>query len=74
MARRIDRAPQPTRSAPPRRRRTRSAATARRLAGSVQVPQPRDSTADDTRSEHPIMHWVLVTDENGRTHPEVRWL
>lgn len=73
MARRIDRAPQPTHSAPPHRRRTRSSA-ARRLAAPVQVPQPRDSIADDTRSEHPIMHWVLVTDENGRTHPEVRWL
>lgn len=73
MARRIDRAPKPTRSAPRHRRRTRSAATARRLAGPVQVPQPRE-TADATRSEHPIMHWVLVTDENGRTYPEARWL
>lgn len=73
MARRIDRAPKPTRSAPHRRRRTRSAATARSLAGPVQVPQPREN-ADATRSEHPIMHWVLVTDENGRTYPETRWL
>ncbi|MEE2039806.1 hypothetical protein Q8791_21535 [Nocardiopsis sp. CT-R113] len=76
MARRTDRAPQPTRSATPRRRIRPTAAT-RRLSGlspePVHVPQPRED-ADAIASEHPIMHWVLVTDDNGRTRPEARWL
>ena len=76
MARRTDRAPHLTRSttAP---RRTRSAAASRRLSGlapePAQVPVPRED-ADKTPSEHPIMHWVVVTDEMGRTRPEARWL
>lgn len=57
--------------------RNRPEAETRRLAGltttPVNVPQPRDS-ADTTRSGHPIMHWVMVTDDNGRTRPEARWL
>lgn len=73
MARRTDRAPQPTRSAPHRHEHTRSAATAHRLSAPLNVPQPREN-AEAIRSEHPIMHWVLVTDENGRTYPESRWL
>ena len=76
MARRTDRAPQPTRSATPRRR-IRTATATRRLSGltpePAHVPQPREN-ADAIASEHPIMHWVLVTDDNGRTRPEVRWL
>jgi hypothetical protein len=39
----------------------------------VHVPQPRED-ADAIASEYPIMHWVLVTDHNGRTRPEARWL
>ncbi|MBE2998147.1 hypothetical protein IDM40_05415 [Nocardiopsis sp. HNM0947] len=74
MARRTERAPQPTRSHT--RRSTRSAATTRRLSGlgsgPAAVPQPRED-ADRISSGHPIMHWVLVTDENGRTRPEARW-
>ncbi|WP_159945519.1 MULTISPECIES: hypothetical protein [unclassified Nocardiopsis] len=76
MARRTDRAPQPARSLTTRRT-VRSATRARRLSGlapePVQVPQPRED-ADAITSGHPIMHWVLVTDENGRRRPEARWL
>ncbi|WP_026126882.1 hypothetical protein [Nocardiopsis xinjiangensis] len=75
MARRTERAVQPARSHA--RRRTRAAATTRRLSGSVggpaAVPQPRED-ADRISSQHPIMHWVLVTDDDGRTRPEARWL
>lgn len=75
MARRTDRAPQPTRLTT--RRHARSSAGTRRLSGlahePVHLPQPRVD-ADATASEHPIMHWVLVTDENGRRRPEARWL
>jgi hypothetical protein len=57
--------------------RTRPEAETRRLAGltttPVNVPQPRD-TADSMSSGHPIMHWVMVTDDNGRARPEARWL
>lgn len=74
MARRMERAVQPTRSHA--RRPVRSTATARRLSGlggdSATVPQPRED-ADRINSEHPIMHWVLVTDDHGRTRPEARW-
>lgn len=74
MARRTERAVQPTRSHT--RRRTRSAATTRRLSGlgdgPAAVPQPRED-ADRISSKHPIMHWVLVTDDHGRTRPEARW-
>lgn len=76
MARRTDHAPRPSRSLTARRR-NRSAAESRRLAGlapqPTQVPRPRED-ADATTSEHPIMHWVLITDESGRTRPEARWL
>lgn len=76
MAPSSDRAPHPTRSTTTRRRR-RSAAGTHRLtglgAGPAHVPQPRED-ADATRSEHPIMHWVLTTDDNGRLRPEARWL
>ncbi|MFJ9557900.1 hypothetical protein ACIRPH_29180 [Nocardiopsis sp. NPDC101807] len=76
MARWTDRAPHPTRSATPRRR-IRPAAATRRLSGltpePVHVPQPRED-ADAIASDYPIMHWVLVTDHNGRTRPEARWL
>ena len=77
MARRTEHAPNLSRSATPRRR-TRSAAANRRLAGvaapaPTQVPLPREDV-DATPSEHTIMHWVLVTDDNGRTRPEARWL
>ncbi|MFD6950925.1 MULTISPECIES: hypothetical protein [unclassified Nocardiopsis] len=76
MARRTDRAPQPARSITPRRR-TRSSAGTRRLAGlaaePVHVPRPRED-ADTVTSGHPIMHWVMVTDENGRNCPQARWL
>lgn len=75
MARRTERAVQPTRSHA--RRRMRTAATARRLSGlgegPARVPQPRED-ADRISSEHPIMHWVLATDDDGRTRPEARWL
>ncbi|PDP87565.1 hypothetical protein CQJ94_10955 [Glycomyces fuscus] len=76
MARKTDRAPHPTRFSTTRRRFPFSAGT-QRLSGlatePVHVPQPRED-ADATTSRHPIMHWVLVTDENGRSRPEVRWL
>ncbi|SIO90703.1 hypothetical protein BQ8420_28015 [Nocardiopsis sp. JB363] len=59
------------------RRRSRSTAESRRLAGlapqPAQVPSPRDD-ADATTSEYPIIHWILITDESGRTRPEARWL
>ena len=55
----------------------RTAATARRLSGlgegPAHLPQPRED-ADRISSEHPIMHWILVTDDDGRTRPEARWL
>ncbi len=76
MARWTDPAPRPSRSLTTRRR-NRSAAQSRRMAGlapqPTQVPRPRED-ADATTSEHPIMHWVLITDESGRTRPEARWL
>ncbi|MFD6097346.1 hypothetical protein ACFVWN_23250 [Nocardiopsis flavescens] len=76
MARRTDRAPHPTLSADARRH-ARSAEEDLRLAGltpdAVSVPRPREN-ADAISSGHPIMHWVLVTDETGRTRPEARWL
>ncbi len=37
------------------------------------VPRPRENV-DAISSGHPIMHWVLATDEAGRTRPEARWL
>lgn len=76
MARRTEHAPNLTRPTTARRR-TRSTAAERRLSGlapePAQVPLPRED-AEATRSEHPITHWVLVTDDNGRTRPEARWL
>ncbi|MGW5876627.1 hypothetical protein ACWFMI_08770 [Nocardiopsis terrae] len=76
MARSTEPGPHLTRSVTTPRR-ARSAATSRRLAGLAPepalVPKPRED-ADTTTSEHPIMHWVLVTDDNGRTRPEARWL
>ncbi|CAL9485378.1 hypothetical protein SUDANB121_03142 [Nocardiopsis dassonvillei] len=76
MARRTDRAPHPTRSADARRH-MRSPEETLRLAGlapdAVSVPLPREN-ADTITSGHPIMHWVSVTDETGRTRPEARWL
>ncbi|MFL1381044.1 MULTISPECIES: hypothetical protein [unclassified Nocardiopsis] len=76
MARRTDRAPHPTRSADARRR-TRSTEETLRMSGlapdAVSVPRARES-ADAISSGHPIVHWVLVTDETGRTRPEARWL
>ncbi len=78
MARRTENGPHLSHSttAP---RRTRSTAASRRLSGLAPepalVPRPRTDHEDtDTTSEHPIMHWVLVTDESGRTRPEARWL
>lgn len=79
MARRTENGPHLTRSVTTSRR-TRSAAASRRLSGLAPepalVPKPRtdQENADTTTSEHPIMHWVLVTDDNGRTRPEARWL
>ncbi|WP_285733237.1 hypothetical protein [Nocardiopsis sp. ATB16-24] len=76
MAHRTDRAPRPAHSVTTRRR-IRTSAETRRLSGlplePAPVPQPRED-ADAIASEHPIMHWVLVTDENGRSRPEARWL
>jgi hypothetical protein len=79
MARRTEHGPHLSRSstAP---RHTRSASASRRLSGLAPepalVPKPREDleSTDTTTSEHPIMHWVLVTDHNGRTRPEARWL
>lgn len=74
MARRTDRAPRLARSTTDRRSSRTTPGTRRRLTNrSACVPQPRGG-ADSTRSRHPIMHWVMVTDENGRTRPEARWL
>ncbi|NYH52769.1 MULTISPECIES: hypothetical protein [Nocardiopsis] len=74
MARRTDRAPKPARSITARRHIRPSTGT--RPSGLVpepaNVPQPRED-ADATISGHPIMHWVMVTDENGRNRPQVRW-
>ncbi|WP_017570278.1 hypothetical protein [Nocardiopsis halotolerans] len=76
MARRTDRAPHTARFSAARRRLRPSAGT-RRPSGLVpeptHVPQPRED-ADTTTSRHPIMHWVMITDESGRSRPEVRWL
>ncbi len=76
MAHRTDPAPRPAHSVTTRRR-SRTSAETHRLSGlspePVHVPQPRED-ADVIASEHPIMHWVLVTDENGRSRPEARWL
>ena len=76
MARRTDRAPHPTRPTATRRR-TRSIEETLRMSGltpnAVSVPRPREDV-DTISSGHPIMHWVLVTDETGRTRPEARWL
>ncbi|MBQ1081799.1 MULTISPECIES: hypothetical protein [unclassified Nocardiopsis] len=79
MARRTEHGPHLSRSATTSRR-TRSTAASRRLSGLAPepalVPQPRTDheDADTITSEHPIMHWVLVTDDSGRTRPEARWL
>ncbi|WP_017600715.1 hypothetical protein [Nocardiopsis lucentensis] len=74
MARRTERAPHPARSTTSRRRTRTAPGTRQRLTNRTAcVPQPRED-ADTTTSRHPIMHWVLVTDENGRTRPEARWL
>ncbi|MBB6121701.1 hypothetical protein [Nocardiopsis algeriensis] len=76
MAHHIERAVHPTRS-PQAGRTVRTPEEALRLSGvaaePVHVPRPRED-ADTISSQHPIMHWVLVTDENGRTRPEARWL
>lgn len=57
-------------------RRVRSEATTRRLSGlgpqNTTVPKPRETTEESSTS-HPIMHWVLVTDDSGRARPEARW-
>ncbi|MFE1166114.1 hypothetical protein [Nocardiopsis sp. NPDC058789] len=78
MARRTEHGPHLSHSATTPRR-TRSTAASRRLSGLAPepalVPRPRTDQEDtDTTSEHPIMHWVLVTDDRGRTRPEARWL
>ncbi|MEV2278475.1 hypothetical protein AB0I72_23105 [Nocardiopsis sp. NPDC049922] len=74
MARRTERAPRLARSTTDRRRTRTAPGTRRRLTGdAVCLPQPRED-ADSTRSHHPITHWVMVTDENGRSRPEARWL
>lgn len=76
MERSTDRATQTTRSATTRRR-IRSSAETRGLSGlspePAHVPRPRKDT-NAIATGHPIMHWVLVTDENGRSRPEARWL
>ncbi|MFV2195540.1 hypothetical protein [Nocardiopsis sp. LOL_012] len=73
MARKTERARRPARSATDR---TRTSARTRRLSKTarkpLRAPQPREAV-DNTRSEHPITHWVLV-DKGGRIRPEARWL
>lgn len=64
-------APQTSRTAP-NRRRTRSAQrrSSVRAQGAAAAPQ---ATAEATPSDRPLLSWVLVTDDNGRTRPEARW-
>ncbi|MDT0301964.1 hypothetical protein [Streptomonospora wellingtoniae] len=65
-------APQAGRTAPPRRR-TRNAARLRSAAPAPAAPQPREA-AESVASDRPLMSWVLVTDDSGRTRPEARWI
>ncbi|QBI56708.1 hypothetical protein [Streptomonospora litoralis] len=76
-------APQTSRTAPIRRR-TRSALRRKSTAESAApaapaAPQPRE-TAEAVKaveevvaSDRPLLSWVLVTDDNGRTRPEAHW-
>ncbi|GAA4917710.1 hypothetical protein [Streptomonospora salina] len=55
------------------RRRTRK--TARRATGAPAPAAPRPRAAPEAAaSDRPLLTWVLVTDDNGRTRPEARWV
>lgn len=55
------------------RRRMRTAARRKVTAPAPAAPQPRE-TAEVVASDRPLLSWVLVTDDNGRTRPEARWV
>ncbi|WP_343233443.1 hypothetical protein [Streptomonospora sp. PA3] len=65
-------APQTSRTAPPRRR-ARSAVRRRSADAPSVAPRPRE-TAEALASDRPLLSWQLVTDDNGRTRPEARWV
>lgn len=74
MVRRQSMAAQTGRPAPTRRR-TRPTVV-RRAPGPLRradaaPPAPR---ASEETVQRPTMTWVLVTDENGRTRPQARWI
>ncbi|KIH98769.1 hypothetical protein LP52_11625 [Streptomonospora alba] len=54
------------------RRRPRTAARRKATAPAPAAPQPRE-TAEAVASDRPLLSWVLVTDDSGRTRPEARW-
>ncbi|MFD0773233.1 hypothetical protein ACFQZ2_04755 [Streptomonospora algeriensis] len=66
-------------------RRTRSAARRKSTAPAPAAPRPREAVeavettveameaVEAVTSGRPLLNWVLVTDDNGRTHPEARW-
>ncbi|RCV55433.1 hypothetical protein DEF23_01240 [Marinitenerispora sediminis] len=79
MARKLSEAPQTTRPASPRRRRS----PASRRGTAVRVPvrtspaEPRPvaapPAAEPAAPGGPLLRWVLVTGADGRTRPEARW-
>ncbi|GAA1756244.1 hypothetical protein GCM10009834_12130 [Streptomonospora arabica] len=72
MNRPVSPAPQTSRTAPARRR-ARNAARLRSSAPAPAAPQQREA-AESVASDRPLLSWVLVTDDSGRTHPEARWI
>ncbi|MFC7327978.1 hypothetical protein [Marinactinospora rubrisoli] len=77
MARKLSEAPQSTRSAPSRRRRTPAF---RRGAARVPVrpvasePRPVAApTPQPSELDRPLLSWVLTTGPDGRTRPEAHW-
>ncbi|WP_067974911.1 hypothetical protein [Nocardiopsis trehalosi] len=78
MARKVIPASQTSRPAPARRRSrglaTRRATGPARGPWTTAAPQPRPSLEDAVAPVRPTMNWVLVTDDNGRTRPEARWV
>jgi len=71
-------APQTSRTAPARRRtrsalRRKSTGTQSAAPAAPAAPQPRE-TLETVASDRPLLSWVLVTDDNGRTRPEADWI
>ncbi|MBB4935390.1 hypothetical protein F4561_006284 [Lipingzhangella halophila] len=74
MARTTNGQTQQARQAAPQRRPRPSAR--RRAPLDTNLPQPRrslESEQETAAPARPMLRWVLVTDENGRTRPEARW-